>query len=272
MSTRAKGRLFIIGGHEEREGEQEILRAVCRDAIEGEGRLVIVTAATGHPEEVAREYTAVFREIGIKSIDVLDVRTRDDACDEALSRTLAEAAVIFFTGGDQLRITSHIGGSPLCERLHELYRKGCVIAGTSAGAAAMPDTMMIWGSSDASYQSGELGMAPGLGLIKDVVIDTHFAERGRMGRLLGAVAQNPRNLGVGIDENTALVVEADGVASVIGSGAVYLVDGRSISYSSLAERSSSDVVGIHDVTLHVLVDGDRYDLGRRKTIVREEEA
>jgi cyanophycinase len=270
VSTRSKGRLFIIGGHEDREGERTILRAICRDITQGDRRLAIVTAATGHPADVAREYTAVFQDLGVTAIDVLDVRNREDACDASVVHMLAEAAVVFFTGGDQLRITSHIGGSPLCECLHDLYRKGHTIAGTSAGAAAMPDTMMIWGSSDASYQSGGLGMAPGLGLIKDVVIDTHFAERGRMGRLLGAVAQNPRNLGIGIDEDTALLVEPNGMGTVVGSGAVYFVDGRHITYSSLAECRATDVVGIHDVILHVLVDGDQYDLAKHTALVPED--
>jgi len=178
--------------------------------------------------------------------------------------------VIFFTGGDQLRITSQIGDSPLFRCMQEIYHKGATIAGTSAGAAAMPETMLIAGASDESNRISALEMAPGLAFMQGVVIDSHFAERGRMGRLLGAVAQNPRNIGLGIDEDTAILVSGQERFEVIGSGAVYVVDGMGISYSSLSEKHPEGIVSIYGVKLHVLGQDEQYDLNARQPL-REED-
>src|SRR5207237_652263 len=145
-----------------------------------------------------------------------------------------DATGVFFTGGDQLRISSQIGDTPVEERVRELLASGGVVAGTSAGASMMSDTMLVRGANQESYRIGDLHMAPGLGLVRDMIIDQHFAERGRIGRLLGAVAHNPRVLGVGIDEDTAIIIEG-GRMKVIGAGAVYCVDGTSISHSNIAE-------------------------------------
>jgi cyanophycinase len=268
VKSRPKGTLIIIGGREEKDeaGDQAILTAVCRPVIDGKGALVITTVATELPDELAREYQDVFKRLGVQQIELLDIRTRDEAYADAAVARLRGAAVVFFTGGNQLRIVSQLGGTPVYACLEELFAKGATIAGTSAGAAAMSDTMLIAGPGDESYELSTLGMAPGLGLIGNVVIDSHFAERGRFGRLLGAVAQNPRNRGVGIDEDTAIVAEHD-IFRVIGSGAVYVMDGTEISYSSLAERTSGGVLTVHDVRLHVLAGGDRFDLGRRRPLI-----
>lgn len=268
MGAHAKGSLIIIGGHEDKEGEQTILHEVVR-RVPKDGQLVIVTIATQEPEEMAGEYRRIFSELGVQQIEVLDIRVRDHAYDGANVEKLTERSVVFFTGGDQLRITSQVGDSPVFRRLQELFHNGGTIAGTSAGAAAMPETMMLSGPGDESNKISSLSMAPGLALITGVVIDSHFAERGRMGRLLGAVAQNPRNLGLGIDEDTAIVAH-DSHFEVIGSGAVYVVDGTRISYSSLSERNPEGVVSIDDVTLHVLGQGDRFDLQRRRPLRREQ--
>jgi len=269
MSNQPKGRLIIIGGHEDKEGERTILKAVAQPAHRDRGHLVIVTVASNLPEELGHEYRALFKELGVGQIDVVDIRTRDEATDQKNVEKIADAKVIFFTGGDQLRITSQIGDSPLFQCMHECYRKGATIAGTSAGAAAMPETMLIAGASDKSNQISALEMAPGLAFMQGVVIDSHFAERGRMGRLLGAVVQNPRNIGLGIDEDTAIVVTGQERFAVIGSGAVYVVDGMGISYSSLSEQHAKGIVSIDDVKLHVLGQDDQYDLRARRPL-REE--
>jgi cyanophycinase len=151
--------------------------------------------------------------------------------------------------------------------MHEKHNKGMMIAGTSAGAAAMPTTMIIDGDNDKSGRISGLAMAPGLGLLDHVVIDSHFAERGRMGRLLGAVVQHPANLGVGIDENTAILVERDKHFYVIGEGAVYVVDGSKISYSSLSEKKPEGIITIHDVILHTLGREDCFDLQERRPVI-----
>jgi|GEM_PF-6906970 len=192
-----------------------------------------------------------------------------DIYDDALVRKLANAAVVFFTGDDQLRITRQMGDSQLFRCMQELYQKGATIVGTSAGAAAMPETMLVGGESDKSHGTSTLSMAPGLGLLPDVVVDSHFAERGRMGRLLGAVVQNPRNLGIGIDEDTAIVVEQNECFRVLGSGAVYIVDGSGITYSSLSEENTDGVISMDNVRLHVLGTDDRFDLQSRDPIRAE---
>lgn len=270
MSDAPKGTLIIIGGHEQKEDYPAILSEVAVRAGKG-GRVVVVTAASQVPEELAETYQQAFGKCGIKDVRVLDIRTRADATRPEVVDLLDDAPVIFFTGGDQLRITSQIGDSPLFQRMHELYMRGATIAGTSAGAAAMPATMLVSGASDSSQSISGIGMAPGLGLLENVVIDTHFAERGRMARILGAVAQNPRNLGLGIDEDTAVIVEGGRSFRVLGSGAVYVVDGSSMVYSSLSEERPEGVVTIHGVTLHVLGEGDHFNLVERRPILAGQE-
>jgi cyanophycinase len=280
--VKRKGRLIIIGGREEkwdvraRSIVQEVARAARRTKI------VVVTAATRLPEELWKDYHKLFRnELGVRNVELLDIRTRADAFDEKNIAKLSDGAVVFFTGGDQLRIASQIGGTPVYHRIRDVYRKGGTICGTSAGAAAMPETMIVSGTSDSSGRHADLDMAPGLGLAWGVIVDSHFAERGRMGRLLSGVAHNPKNVGLGIDEDTAIILEQgssnpagrnDGVNTidstfqVIGNGAVYVVDGGRIDYSSLSEQRSDRVVTLCNVTLHVLGDGDRFDLARRVAI------
>lgn len=270
MSTTPKGTLIIIGGHEAKTGAEQILGEVAARAGKG-GRLVLLTVASQVPEELAETYKRAFGACGVKDVRVLDVRTRADAASPEAVELLDDAAVLFFTGGDQLRITSQIGDSPVFQRMHELYQRGATIAGTSAGAAAMPATMLVSGAGDSSEAISAIGMAPGLGLLENVVIDTHFAERGRMSRILGAVAQNPRNLGLGIDEDTAIVVERGSRFRVLGSGAVYVADGATMTYSSLSEERPAGMVTIHGVTLHVLGAGDLFDLGARRPIIAGQE-
>ena len=269
MRTKPTGTLIVIGGHEDKDsnGEREILTEVAHRAKGQKGHLVIVTVATQFPKEVAAEYTAVFSELGVKSVEVFDIRSRDEAYAEASVEKVRHASVVFFTGGDQLRITSQVGDSPVFRCLQELYEKGATIAGTSAGAAAMSETMLIGGPSDQSNRVSTLGMAPGLGLMHDVVFDSHFAERGRFGRLLGAVAQNPRNLGIGLDEDTAIVVERDEAFRVLGSGAVYIFDGTEIPYSSLSEANPEGILSVFGAKLHVLGRGDRFDLAHRQPVI-----
>jgi cyanophycinase len=177
------------------------------------------------------------------------------------------ASLVFFTGGGQLRITTQFGGTQLCEQIQEFYRQGGTIAGTSAGASVMSDTMLVSGEADSSHRVGaNLMMAPGLGYIKDVIIDQHFAERGRIGRLLGAVAQNPRFLGVGLDENTAIIVEKENRVRVLGEGAVYIVDGRQVTCTNMDDDNEDRTLSIFNVRLHVLSQGDEFDLFTREPI------
>jgi cyanophycinase len=187
------------------------------------------------------------------------------AGDEEKLKVLDDAAGVFFSGGDQLRITSQIGDTSIEARVRRIYERGGVIAGTSAGASVMSETMLVKGSSKETHRIGDLHMAPGMGLVRDLIIDQHFAERGRMGRLLGAVAHNPRVLGLGIDEDTAVCLQGDRF-EVIGSGGVYVVDGTDVTYCNVAEARAECALSMHDVRVHVLSSGDGFDLKARKPI------
>lgn len=254
------GTLIIIGGHEAKKGRREILKEVARH-VQGR-RLVIATVASHKPEGYFESYQQGFDGLGVGELVELYVEERVQATRPEKLQLLDGAAGVFFSGGDQLRITSQIGDTPLEARIREVYDAGGVIAGTSAGASVMCETMLVKGSSEESYRIGDLQMAPGLGLVRGMIIDQHFAERGRMGRLLGAVAQNPRVVGVGIDEDTAIVLR-DGHFTVIGSGAVYVADGTGITHSNIAEARRNTPLSLYDVRLHVLSAGDAFDLKSR---------
>jgi cyanophycinase len=267
-TSNQKGTLIIIGGAERKDENHTVLKAVA-DRLQDDRSILIITAASYEPEGTAEDYTRIFKELGVAKIEVADIRTREDAQQPELVARCERADAIFFTGGDQLRITSQMGDSRMFQCMKERHEQGATIIGTSAGAAAMPYTMIVGGASDEGNKISTLSMAPGLGLIDNVVTDSHFGQRGRMGRLIGAVMQNPRNLGLGIDEATAIIVERGEYFDVIGPGAVYVVDGADISYSSLSEEHAEGIVTVHDVRLHVLGDGDCFDLQTRRPRVMQ---
>jgi cyanophycinase len=261
--ARKRGSLVVIGGHEDKDGEKLILRELARRA--GRGKLVVATVASEQPEEYWETYERIFRGLGVPHVFHLDVTSREEAKSERKVRILDDAKVVFFTGGDQLKITSRLGDSPIYSRLCEIYiEEGGTIAGTSAGASMMCETMLVRGDQEQSARLGaSLVMAPGLGFVKSAIIDQHFAQRGRIGRLLGAVAHNARVLGIGIDENTAAVFENKHF-DVIGENAVYVVDGSSASYTNIAELGEDHALSLFDVRLNVLSQGDRFYLDQRR--------
>ena len=256
--------LIIIGGKEDRSANKIILREVARRV--GSGKLVVSTVAmpTGTGDLFA-EYEKAFRSIGVKHVFHLDIKDRNEATQDSKVKILDGANAVFFTGGDQTKITSQIGDTLVFRRVQEIYGDGGLIAGTSAGASAICETMLVEGGDEESHViGGSMRMAPGLGLIGGVIIDQHFMERGRVGRLLGAVAQNPKNLGIGIDEQTAIVVERGNGFYVLGSGAVYVIDGSHVTYSNIAQEDLQKTLSIYNVTVHVLSQGDRFDLINRE--------
>lgn len=255
------GALIVIGGHEDKTGERAILKEVA--ARLGGGRLVIATLASHEPEGYFDSYVKAFADLGVTDLVELYVRTRAEARSPEKLALLDGAAGVFFSGGDQLRLASQIGDTPLERRVRRMHQQGAVLAGTSAGASAMGGIMMVRGASRETHRIGDLQMAAGLALLPGLIIDQHFAERGRIGRLLGAVAHNPRLLGVGVDEDTAMVVEGERFR-VIGSGGVYVVDAEEISWVNVAEAGRQAALSAHDVKLHVLSDGDSFDLETRR--------
>jgi cyanophycinase len=254
------GPVIAIGGGEDKENDKDILCEVAR-RVAG-GPVIIATVASHEPDGYMDAYRTAFDGLGVTNLRELYLDDRREASDPDKLALFDDAAGVFFTGGDQLRITSQIGDTPVEDRVRALHAKGGLIAGTSAGASMMSEMMLVRGSNAESYRIGDLHMAPGLGLVPSCIIDQHFAERGRIGRLLGAVAHNPRVLGIGIDEDTAIIVEADEF-SVIGRGAVYVVDAHGVTHSNVAEADPHSALSLHNVQLHVLSKGSRFSLAER---------
>ncbi|MES2521187.1 MAG: cyanophycinase [Gemmatimonadota bacterium] len=262
MIRKRNGRLIAIGGHEDKENERVILRAVANEAKRG--ALVVVTAASDMPDEVWADYEPIFRDLGVEDVRHLHVNNREQALDASVHGVLDGARVVFFTGGDQLKLTSQLGDTPVYQKTRAIYESGGCIAGTSAGASVVCETMLVSGDSSSSPRVGDtLRMAPGFGFVSGVIIDQHFAERGRIGRLIGAVAQNPRILGIGIDENTALYFDNGFSFSVLGEGGVYVVDARDVTNSNVVEDATDRTLSVFNIRLHLLNMGDEFDLESR---------
>jgi len=262
----AKGQLVVIGGAEDHDGECVILRKFVDVCGGTAARIAVLTCASEFPEETGHEYQEVFKRLGAESADVLGIRSRDDAMSLEFLKTLKHCSGVFFTGGCQLRICTILGGTPVEKLLKDRHRRGLVIGGTSAGAAMMSDMMIARGDSQTHPSVGIVELGYGLGFINDVVIDQHFAQRGRLGRLLSAVAQHPRHVGIGIDEDTALVVN-NRVAQVYGRGSVTIADMHDASFSDLAQMSSkTECLALWNIRLHVLPARFAFDLKKRKVL------
>jgi cyanophycinase len=254
------GRLVIIGGHEDKTGEKEILAHVAE--IANGGKILIATLASSVADEVWKDYKKAFHELGVRDVEHLDIPDRNCAFDAVHIAAVKGTSLMFFTGGDQLEITTKIGGTELCDTIQEAFHRGMAIAGTSAGASVMSETMLIGADSSEGNSSLAYRMAAGLGFLRNVVIDQHFGQRGRIGRLLSAVARNPRMLGIGVDENTAVVVNGSRF-EVIGQNSVYVVDGRAVTATNLSHEEEPMSMSIYNVKMHVLNCGDCFDLGTR---------
>lgn len=256
---------MIIGGAEDKEGDCKILREFVRRSGGQNARLVVMTAATDLPDEVGKDYIQVFERLGAAEIRVVDTRSPKDAADPEKLDTIRNATGVFFTGGDQARITASLKDTPMDSLLHQQLAEGLTIGGTSAGAAMMPDVMIVEGTSATNPRPEVAEMGPGMGFLPGIVIDQHFAQRGRLGRLLAAVAQQPVVLGFGIDENTAIAINGNHV-EVIGEGAITVIDVASITHSNISSILKDEDLAICGTTLHILPHGYQFDLQRRSLI------
>ena len=263
------GNLIIIGGAEDKKNECEILKKVVQRSMQKIGPLVLLTAATDLPEEVGKDYIDTFNKLGCSNVEVVDIKNREDVSNSDYCNLIENCSCIFFTGGDQLKITSLIGGTRLYDSLKKAFNKGTLIVGTSAGASCLCSTMIVSGTDEDSPKKCTIKMSPGLDLIRGVLIDQHFAQRGRIGRLLNAVAQNPGILGIGIDENTAIGFEGSGIFTVLGSGGVTVVDGRTITYTNVSELSPDEILAITDIRIHILPKGYGYNINSNLTILKK---
>lgn len=261
-----RGQLIIIGGAEEKEGECRILREFVRRAGGTKARIAIMTAATSLPREVGEDYTRIFERLGAEDVRVVDTERPEDANKPENLEAIAKATGVFFTGGDQARIISLIKDTELDAAIHKRYAEGIVVAGTSAGAAIMPDQMIIEGDSETNPRADAVAMGPGMGFLPGIVVDQHFSQRGRLGRLISALVQQPAVLGIGIDENTAVLVH-DNQFEVIGAGSVTVVDESEVTHSNADEILKDEAMAICGAKLHILPHGYGFDLEKRKPIL-----
>lgn len=252
--------LLVIGGHEDREGHMEVLRRFVELAGGSQARIVVLTAASGEPERAWASYENVLAELGARHCRPVHAASREQADDAALAEAVAGADGIFITGGDQKRLLACLGGSALERAIHTARAaRGACLAGTSAGASAMSARMLAAGRAGLLPEKGAVRLEAGFGLLHGVVIDQHFSERHRLARLLSVVAQHPELLGIGIDEDTALLVTPGAGVEVLGEGAVTLLDGHAMTSNAgrLGQHGTPELLG---VLLHLLPSGARYTL------------
>ena len=281
-----KGKLISVGGAEDKGTDLEqgfiqrnrlnffelgILKRFIDEVGGVEKRIEVITTASSIPVEVGENYLDAFGKIGCKNIGVIDIRKREDVFEEGFINRVKNADGIMFTGGDQLRLTSIFGGTEIYNVLHDRYynQEGFVIAGTSAGAMAMSNTMIYQGKSELAHLKGEVKITTGLAFMGNVIIDSHFDKRGRFNRLAQAVASNPQCTGIGLGEDTGVIVTGGNNLEVVGSGAVVIVDGRDIRHTNITEVGMGEPIALDNLRVSIMVRGNRYLLKERKFIANE---
>jgi cyanophycinase len=264
---RRRGRLLLIGGNEDMdERDMRILPTLVRHAGGRKARLLVCAAASSDPQPSLEAYARVFKKIGVADVQGSPLNSRDEANSDELMTAFERCTGVFFTGGDQLRITSLMAGTRFGRRVKERYeREGLFVAGTSAGAAAASSTMISRGIGD-TVRRDAVELAPGLGYLRDVTVDTHFDRGGRVHRLMTVFAQNPATLGIGIDEDTALDLAPSGKFTVLGRGVVMVFDGQ-VSHTNAAEVGGREAIALIDVKVHVLPEKYGFELKSRTPLV-----
>jgi len=258
------GHLLVIGGAEDKYNERRILKKFLSLAGEEKAEVLIVPVASDFPEFAADVYTQAFRNLGVANPRVLRATSRQDAFEANADELLEGVTGVFITGGDQMRLVSILGGTKFAAKLRGMVREtDMVLAGTSAGAAGMSTSMIVRGESTSHPHKSAVRLSPGLGFLKNIIIDQHFTERGRISRLITAVSYNPYNLGIGIDENTAIILNNNGIMEVFGAGSATIVDGSQITYNEIAEVAEQETFSVCGVQLHILRDGLVYDFINR---------
>ena len=282
-----QGKLIIIGGAVDKGSftetdldknatnnlnffETGILKRILVESKHKElSRIEIITTASKVPKEIGPEYVKAFNSLGATNVDVLYIEKREQAMDSEILERLKAADVVMLTGGDQLRLTSILGGTPFHDILLDKYiNEEFIYAGTSAGAAAASNNMIYQGSSSEALLKGEVKITSGLGFIDNVVIDTHFVQRGRIGRLFQSVVGNPKVLGIGLGEDTGLLITHNNRMEAIGSGLVILVDGREIKDTNLTEVELGQPISISHLVTHVMSKYDTFDLDTYKMTIQ----
>jgi cyanophycinase len=279
-----KGKLIIIGGSVDigsfnekptdlttkiRFFEKGILNRIVSESFRKNlSKIEIITTASNIPEQVGSEYINAFTALNALDTGVINIKTREEANNQDIIDRLKHADVVVFTGGDQLRLSSIIGGTEFHHLLLEKYEnEDFIISGTSAGAAASSNNMIYQGSSSEALRKGEIKITGGLGFINNVIIDTHFVQRGRIGRLLYACATNPVNLGIGLGEDTGLLITEGHSMEAIGSGLIILVDATQMRNTNMTDVEIGEPVSIENLVVHVMAFGDHFDLKTKKLTI-----
>ena len=261
----AEGHVIVIGGAEDKVRERVILNRFAKLAGGRDARVAVISTASSLGPAAGDLYKRVFGELGVSDVRPVHAVTRAQANDESAARAIRDATGVFLTGGNQLRLSSTIGGTAMARAILERHRQGAVVAGTSAGASAMSTHMVAFGASGGSPKQRMVQMAAGLGVLPGVIVDQHFQQRNRLGRLLAIIAQNPSLLGIGVDEDTAGVIGPDMVLEVIGRRSITIIDGSS-SDSDVWEVPAHRPLMISNVILHSLPSGYRFDIRRRERL------
>ncbi len=264
----AHGHLVAIGGAEDKTSELEILTRLFGLAPKDDNEVAVIATASGYPDEVLPLYQAAFERLGAARVHALGVRDRKQAADPDNLRAIQQSGIVFFTGGDQLRLTHVFGGSPMLKLIRERYMSGAMVAGTSAGAVALSATMIYDGAAADALHKGAVKMTSGLGFVDGIVIDSHFLERGRFTRLMEAGATNPEKLGVGLGEDAGVIIHPHRILEAVGPGHVIIVDSGKLVSSNVAEVDTGEPVAVEHVIMHALISGHGYDIDQRRYLDR----
>lgn len=263
-----RGWLVPIGGAENKENDRRILERFIRVSDGNHARIVVIPTAS-RMSDTGPRYERLFADLGARRVTVLDFDTRRDCRESGRLRQLEDATGIFFTGGNQLRLTTLLGGTPVAKLIRMRNAHGVTVGGTSAGASILSEHMIAFGDDGSSVISGSVQLAPGLGLTNRFIIDQHFRQRDRLGRLITALAYNPFAIGIGLDEDTAAFIGPDEIIEVEGSGGMTIVDASDATYSSIAEAGEGNPVCMLGLRLHVLVAGATFNLQTRTAAAGE---
>ena len=257
-----RGWIVPIGGAENKENDRRILRRFVEVSGGADADIVVIpTASKMH--ETGTRYEAIFRDLGAARVTVMDFDTRRDCQEPNRLQRIDEATGIFFTGGNQLRLTALLGGTPVAQLIRKRNASGVTVGGTSAGASILSEHMIAFGDEGSSVVAGSVRLAPGLGLTNRFVFDQHFRERDRLGRLITALAYNPFAIGIGLDEDTAVFIGPDETLEVEGSGGVTVVDASDVSFSSADSVSEGQPVAVLGLRVHVLTPGTTFNPSTR---------
>jgi cyanophycinase len=258
-----RGWIVPIGGAENKENYRHILERFLQVSGGNDADIVVIPTAS-RMHETGPRYERIFNDLGAKRVTVMDFDTRRDCQEAGRLQRIEEATGIFFTGGNQLRLTTLLGGTPVAKLIRVRNAHGVTVGGTSAGASILSEHMIAFGDEGSSVISGSVRLAPGLGLTNRFIIDQHFRQRDRLGRLITALSYNPFAIGIGLDEDTATFISPEGTLEVVGSGGVTIVDASEVSFSSIGELSEGQPVCTLGLRLHILVPGATFDLNTRR--------